>query len=225
MPPMVDIGPEPRQVRLVLAVSNHLGRSVTGICFNITLMPVDNQPPQVPPRPRGGAWGGGEESASETSWLSPVPGGQQRAAGGRGGRESAGPPEPAALRRGLQRGRPAGAAPGGSATRGPEDRPRPARTWTVLLREGPEEPETEVRPSRSSRPSRPSRSACLETVVMVPPAFHRLSSVSRYSHDGSETLEDLIELTATDGSNSVPFVLDVKVTSLLLVLAAEAQRS
>lgn len=34
----------------------------------------------------------------------------------------------------------------------------------------------------------------------------------RYNHDGSETVEDHIEFTATDGSNSVHFVLQVKVT-------------
>lgn len=51
MPPMEDIGPDPQQVQLVLSLSNHLGRTVPGICFNITVMPVDNQPPQVPPNP------------------------------------------------------------------------------------------------------------------------------------------------------------------------------
>lgn len=47
MPPVLDIGPNPRQVQLVLSVTNHLGRTVTGICFNITVTPVDNQAPQV----------------------------------------------------------------------------------------------------------------------------------------------------------------------------------
>lgn len=47
MPPIMDIGPEPQLIRLVLSVTNHLGKTVTGICFNITVLPVDNQPPQV----------------------------------------------------------------------------------------------------------------------------------------------------------------------------------
>lgn len=37
----------------------------------------------------------------------------------------------------------------------------------------------------------------------------------RYNHDSSETLEDNIEFTATDGTNSVSFVLQVKVIGLL----------
>lgn len=47
MPPIMDIGPYPQHIQLILSVTNHLGRTVTGICFNITVVPVDNQPPQV----------------------------------------------------------------------------------------------------------------------------------------------------------------------------------
>uniref|UniRef100_A0A3Q2Q6U8 FRAS1-related extracellular matrix protein 1 n=1 Tax=Fundulus heteroclitus TaxID=8078 RepID=A0A3Q2Q6U8_FUNHE len=47
MPPMMDIGPYPQNIQFILSVTNHLGKTITGICFNITLMPVDNQPPQV----------------------------------------------------------------------------------------------------------------------------------------------------------------------------------
>lgn len=47
MPPILDIGPYPQYVQFVLSVTNHLGKTVTGICFNVTVMPVDNQPPQV----------------------------------------------------------------------------------------------------------------------------------------------------------------------------------
>lgn len=36
-------------------------------------------------------------------------------------------------------------------------------------------------------------------------------SGSRYHHDGSETLEDIIQLTATDGTNPVDFELLVQV--------------
>lgn len=47
MPPIMDIGPHSRNIQFVLSVTNHLGKTVTGICFNITVVPVDNQPPQV----------------------------------------------------------------------------------------------------------------------------------------------------------------------------------
>ncbi|KAM9425545.1 FRAS1-related extracellular matrix protein 1a [Pholidichthys leucotaenia] len=47
MPPVTDIGPYPQYIQFVLSVTNHLGKTVTGICFNITVMPVDNLPPQV----------------------------------------------------------------------------------------------------------------------------------------------------------------------------------
>lgn len=81
MPPLEDIGPQPQHVQLLLAVTNPLGRSVSGICFNITVVPVDNQPPQVPADPWDPPLGGGE-SVSDSSWLFPVSGGQQGAGGG-----------------------------------------------------------------------------------------------------------------------------------------------
>ncbi|XP_056377142.1 FRAS1-related extracellular matrix protein 1 [Hyla sarda] len=47
MPPMEDIGPDVLHVGFTLSVSNHHGGTLYGICFNITILPVDNQPPQV----------------------------------------------------------------------------------------------------------------------------------------------------------------------------------
>lgn len=47
MPPIMDIGPYPQYIQMILSVTNHLGKTVPGICFNITVVPVDNQPPQV----------------------------------------------------------------------------------------------------------------------------------------------------------------------------------
>ncbi|XP_014728412.1 PREDICTED: FRAS1-related extracellular matrix protein 1 [Sturnus vulgaris] len=47
MPPMHDIGPEPQQVQFIFSVSNQHGGTLYGICFNITILPVDNQAPQV----------------------------------------------------------------------------------------------------------------------------------------------------------------------------------
>lgn len=58
-----------------------------------------------------------------------------------------------------------------------------------------------------------SRSRFLKMVAMV----LSVSSIFRYIHDGSETLEDNIEFMATDGTNSVTFILNVKVAPLLLV--------
>ncbi|KAK0150852.1 FRAS1-related extracellular matrix protein 1 [Merluccius polli] len=47
MPPMEDIGPEPLVVQFTFSVSNHHGGSVSDLTFNITILPVDNQPPEV----------------------------------------------------------------------------------------------------------------------------------------------------------------------------------
>ncbi|XP_029461659.1 FRAS1-related extracellular matrix protein 1 isoform X2 [Rhinatrema bivittatum] len=47
MPPLLDIGPDPQQVQFVFSVSNQHGGTLHGICFNITVLPVDNQVPEV----------------------------------------------------------------------------------------------------------------------------------------------------------------------------------
>ncbi|XP_077598282.1 FRAS1-related extracellular matrix protein 1a [Stigmatopora nigra] len=47
MPPSEDVGPFPRYVQFILAVTNQHGKKLNGICFNVTVMPVNNQPPQV----------------------------------------------------------------------------------------------------------------------------------------------------------------------------------
>ncbi|KAJ7335466.1 hypothetical protein JRQ81_013407 [Phrynocephalus forsythii] len=47
MPPLHDIGPEPQSVQLTFSVSNQHGGTLHGICFNITVLPVDNQPPEA----------------------------------------------------------------------------------------------------------------------------------------------------------------------------------
>ncbi|XP_061748870.1 FRAS1-related extracellular matrix protein 1-like [Nerophis ophidion] len=47
MPPIPDIGPFPQHVQFVLSVTNQHGKKLDGICFNVTVLPVDNQPPQV----------------------------------------------------------------------------------------------------------------------------------------------------------------------------------
>ncbi|XP_075065902.1 FRAS1-related extracellular matrix protein 1 isoform X2 [Mixophyes fleayi] len=47
MPPMEDIGHDVLHVRFTLSVHNRNGGILHGICFNITILPVDNQPPEV----------------------------------------------------------------------------------------------------------------------------------------------------------------------------------
>uniref|UniRef100_A0A8D2LHS9 FRAS1 related extracellular matrix 1 n=1 Tax=Varanus komodoensis TaxID=61221 RepID=A0A8D2LHS9_VARKO len=47
MPPLQDIGPEPQYVQFTFSVSNQHGATLYGICFNITILPVDNQVPEV----------------------------------------------------------------------------------------------------------------------------------------------------------------------------------
>ncbi|XP_009932773.2 FRAS1-related extracellular matrix protein 1 isoform X3 [Opisthocomus hoazin] len=47
MPPLQDIGPEAQQVHFIFSVSNQHGGTLYGICFNITILPVDNQAPEV----------------------------------------------------------------------------------------------------------------------------------------------------------------------------------
>ncbi|XP_069794621.1 FRAS1-related extracellular matrix protein 1b [Narcine bancroftii] len=47
MPPLGDIGPHPLLVQFVFSVSDHQGGSLTGLVFNITIMPVDNQQPEI----------------------------------------------------------------------------------------------------------------------------------------------------------------------------------
>ncbi|XP_018615142.2 FRAS1-related extracellular matrix protein 1a isoform X3 [Scleropages formosus] len=47
MPPIEDIGIHPQHIQFVLSVTNQQGGTLVGICFNITVLPVDNQAPQV----------------------------------------------------------------------------------------------------------------------------------------------------------------------------------
>ena len=137
MPPLEDTGPQPQQVGLILSVFNRLGRTVTGICFNITVLPVDNQPPQVQQSP-GVRRPVGEKSVSDiATCCSRCWPGRWRWTRGRG---CAQPPEPAALGCGLRGGSPAGAGPGLSAPRRPEDGPHTPWTGTLLHCEGPGEP-------------------------------------------------------------------------------------
>ncbi|XP_008336132.1 FRAS1-related extracellular matrix protein 1b [Cynoglossus semilaevis] len=47
MPPVEDIGPEPLFVQFVFSVSDHQGGALSGLLFNITILPVDDQAPEA----------------------------------------------------------------------------------------------------------------------------------------------------------------------------------
>lgn len=47
MPPVEDIGPEELFVQFSFSVSDHHGGTVSGLLFNITITPVDDQTPEV----------------------------------------------------------------------------------------------------------------------------------------------------------------------------------
>ncbi|KAF1385246.1 hypothetical protein PFLUV_G00105740 [Perca fluviatilis] len=47
MPPVEDIGPEPLAVQFVFSVSDNHGGTVSGLLFNISVTPVDDQAPQA----------------------------------------------------------------------------------------------------------------------------------------------------------------------------------
>ncbi|KAK3561937.1 hypothetical protein QTP86_019060, partial [Hemibagrus guttatus] len=47
MPPVEDIGPEPLFVQFVFSVNDQQGGALTGLIFNITVRPVDNQVPEM----------------------------------------------------------------------------------------------------------------------------------------------------------------------------------
>uniref|UniRef100_A0A3Q2V9Z3 Fras1 related extracellular matrix 1a n=1 Tax=Haplochromis burtoni TaxID=8153 RepID=A0A3Q2V9Z3_HAPBU len=148
MPPIMDIGPHPQQVQFVLSVTNHRGKTVTGICFNITVEPVDNQPPQVVSKPLTVDEGGECRLGPEHLLLSDEDSSEE------------------ALRVELQR----------------EPQHGALHLSGLLMK--------------------PGQSFTLQDLQ---------SHNVRYSHDSSETTQDNIEFTATDGTSSVIFVLQVMV--------------
>ncbi|XP_035004073.2 FRAS1-related extracellular matrix protein 1a [Hippoglossus stenolepis] len=148
MPPIMDIGPYPQHIQFVLSVTNRLGKTVTGICFNITVTPEDNQPPQVITNALTVDEGGECWLGPEHLLLSDMDSMEE------------------ALRVALQKDPQHGALQLGGLLL------RPGQAFTVQ----------DVKSFKVS-----------------------------YNHDNSETVEDTIELSATDGSNSVSFILQVKV--------------
>ncbi|CAL8241709.1 unnamed protein product [Merluccius merluccius] len=148
MPPIEDVGPYPQHVQFVLSITNHLGNTVTGICFNITVLPVDNQPPQVKTNPLTVDEGGVCRLGLEHLLLVDV-------------------------------------------DSSPDD-------LSLVVRRGPRHGTLHL----GGSPLAPGHALTLQDLR---------SQDVRYNHDSSETLEDIIDLTATDGTNSVDFALQVQV--------------
>ncbi|XP_034021139.1 FRAS1-related extracellular matrix protein 1a isoform X2 [Thalassophryne amazonica] len=148
MPPLVDIGPSVRHIQFVLSVTNRVGKTVSGICFNITVLPVDNQPPQV-----------------VTDLLTVDEGGERHLT-----------PEHLLL----------------------SDVDSPEECLQVELQGEPQHGTLQLG-GAILKPGQSFTAEDLKTLKV------------RYIHDNSETVEDNVELTATDGTNSVTFVLHMKV--------------
>ncbi|KAG7497769.1 FRAS1-related extracellular matrix 1 isoform X1 [Solea senegalensis] len=148
MPPVTDIGPYPQYIQFILSVTNRLGKTVTGICFNITVTPEDNQPPQV-----------------FTNALSVDEGGESRLG-----------PEHLLL----------------------SDVDSMEEALQVALQREPQHGVLQL----GGLPLKPGQAFTVQDLKSFKVSYH---------HDNSETVEDNIELTATDGTNSVGFVLQVKV--------------
>ncbi|XP_006881415.1 PREDICTED: FRAS1-related extracellular matrix protein 1 [Elephantulus edwardii] len=72
MPPIEDIGPYLRHVHFTFSVSNQHGGTLHGLCFNITLLPVDNQAPKVFTNPLKVAEGGQGVISTEHILVSDV---------------------------------------------------------------------------------------------------------------------------------------------------------
>uniref|UniRef100_H2N2B6 FRAS1-related extracellular matrix protein 1 n=1 Tax=Oryzias latipes TaxID=8090 RepID=H2N2B6_ORYLA len=151
MPPITDIGPYPQHIQFILSITNHLGQTVTGICFNITVMPVDNQPPQVITGLLTIDEGGRRRLGPEHLLLSDVDSAEER----------------------LQ----------------------------VQLQGEPGHGVLQL----NNRPLMSNQTFTLQELK---------SFQVSYTHDGSETTEDTIPFIASDGTNSVTFTLQVKVTPI-----------
>ncbi|TSL34592.1 FRAS1-related extracellular matrix protein 1 [Bagarius yarrelli] len=149
MPPFQDIGLNPQQIQFVLSVTSEQGRTTTGICFNITVLPVDNQSPEVHTNELTVNEGGECWVSTDYLHLTDVD----------------------TLENSLR----------------------------VVLKSRPQHGEVYLDSALLSQG---------QTFTV-----RDLKSLKvRYHHDSSETENDNIECTATDGVNSVDFVLHIKVT-------------
>ncbi|XP_004677729.1 PREDICTED: FRAS1-related extracellular matrix protein 1 [Condylura cristata] len=72
MPPMEDIGPHLRHVQFTFSITNQHGGTLHGICFNIVILPVDNQIPEVYTSPLSVFEGGQSVISTEHVLVSDV---------------------------------------------------------------------------------------------------------------------------------------------------------
>ncbi|KAK1796819.1 hypothetical protein P4O66_000910 [Electrophorus voltai] len=149
MPPIHDVGPYPQHIQFVLSVTNQQGHITTGVCFNITVLPVDNQSPEVHASPLTV-----EEGAE--SWVSVDH-----------------------LRL--------------TDVDSPED------SLHMQLKRHPQHGDVYL----DGAPLSQGQTFTIRDLRNLK---------VRYHHDGSETEQDDIECIASDGVNSVDFVLHIKVT-------------
>ncbi|XP_051918157.1 FRAS1-related extracellular matrix protein 1a isoform X2 [Hippocampus zosterae] len=151
MPPTADIGPFPRYIQFGLSVTNQHGHTLDGICFNITVIPVDNQSPQVITKPLMVDEGGECLLGSEHLQLS----------------------DPDSVEEALR----------------------------LELLGQPQHGALQM----NNFPLKPGLTFTVQDLTS-----HRV----RYRHDNSETLDDRINLAATDGTNKISFILQVDVSPI-----------
>ncbi|MGH0158379.1 UNVERIFIED_CONTAM: hypothetical protein FKN15_035475 [Acipenser sinensis] len=151
MPPQMDIGPEPFFVQFVFTVTDQQGGELTGLIFNITVTPVDNQQPEIFTNQMKAEEGSGCFITPENLLVRDV-----------------------------------------------DSREEDLR---VQLKRRPQHGDIE-----------------LQGLAMLEGDFFTLQDLQafkvRYQHDDSETLEDAVVFTATDGFNSADGVLIAQIIPL-----------
>ncbi|CAN9500847.1 unnamed protein product [Ophioblennius macclurei] len=152
MPPLEDVGLAPLFVQFVLSVSDHRGGIVSGVIFNVTVLPVDNQAPEVFSTPLVVKEGGVAFISEEQLLLS--------------------------------------------------DADTPLDGLRVELGSAPRHGTLELWAESST-----SFSASFSSFTLRDLQQRNV----RYVHDDSETTEDEMHLTVTDGINSAAVVLSVQV--------------
>ncbi|KAK1165439.1 FRAS1-related extracellular matrix protein 1b [Acipenser oxyrinchus oxyrinchus] len=151
MPPQMDIGPEPLFVQFVFTVTDQQGGELTGLIFNITVNPVDNQKPEIFTNQMKAEEGSG-------CFITPE---------------------------------------------------------NLLVRDV-DSKEEDLRVQLKRRPQHGDIE--LQGLAMLEGDFFTLQELQafkvRYQHDDSETLEDAVVFTATDGFNSADGVLIAQIIPL-----------
>ncbi|MBN3307306.1 FREM1 protein, partial [Amia calva] len=148
LPPLRDIGTEPLFVQFIFSVSDQQGGTLSGLVFNITVTPVDNQTPEIFTNALKAEEGGGSFITEENLLVTDV-----------------------------------------------------------------DSQESDLRVQLRTRPHHGRVE--LQGLVMLEGDYFTLQEVRglrvRYLHDDSETFEDSVGFTATDGLNSASGTLTVQI--------------